>query len=80
MLGGIVSLFVIICIIAYLVSDYKKEKAAYNSGICPKCGSKLYWSDLNEFKSRLNESKSRKYKCQDCDYSTWVSYKKIDKI
>lgn len=73
MLGGLVSLFVIICIIAYIVSDYKKEKAAYNSGICPRCGSKLYRSDLNELESR-------KYKCQDCDYSTWVSYKKIDKI
>jgi predicted RNA-binding Zn-ribbon protein involved in translation (DUF1610 family) len=70
MLGGIISLFIILALCAYFAIDYRKEKTAYNSGICPKCGSKMNSTELSA-------SGNRKYTCPDCDYYTWVSYKSI---
>ena len=49
------------------------ERKRYNSGICPKCGSKLkcFQSD---------SSGARQYICTLCNnYTTWVSYDCVDK-
>ena len=69
MLGGAISLLIILALCVYFAIDYRKEKTAYNSGICPKCGSKMNIS--------VREGDNRKYTCPDCEYYTWISYKSI---
>ena len=48
------------------------EKRDFNNGICPHCGNKLYFFDMDS-------QGGRGYKCEKCYYHTWVSYKTVDK-
>ena len=47
------------------------EKRDYNEGVCPICNGKLYNFDTDS-------QGGRGYKCDHCDYITWVSYN-VDK-
>lgn len=48
------------------------ERRDFNNGICVNCGSKLIHFD--------NDSQGgRGYCCDNCGYSTWVSYNSVDK-
>lgn len=48
------------------------EKKGYNNGICPHCGNKLYFFDMDS-------QGGRGYACEKCYYHTWVSYNCVDK-
>lgn len=49
----------------------RSEKKSYNNGICNECGTKLYHFD--------NDSQGgRGYVCNECNYTTWVSYPWVD--
>lgn len=48
------------------------EAKYYNKGICPHCNSKLYNFDMDS-------QGGRGYTCNECNYTTWVSYSFIDK-
>lgn len=46
------------------------EMKDFNDGICPNCGHKLYNFDTDS-------SGADGWTCENCDYTTWVSYKKF---
>ena len=50
----------------------KSETKAFNKGVCKKCGRKLKYFDVDT-------QGGRGYKCEACDYYTWVSYLCVDK-
>ena len=70
-IGGIVSLSILVVIFIMVIKNYREEVVAYNNGICPKCGKKLKKTDTNTIHNR-------RYDC-DCGYYTWVSHSSIDK-
>ena len=45
----------------------------FNKGICPKCGEKLKFFDMDS-------QGGRGYKCPKCKYITWVSYSLVDEL
>ena len=50
----------------------KWERKDFNNGICPNCGDHLRNFDTDSHGGRG-------YTCNTCEYTTWVSYKRIDK-
>lgn len=48
------------------------EKQDFNNGICPRCG-----DELESFSA--DSQGGRGYICRCCNYTTWVSYKCVDK-
>lgn len=48
------------------------EKRDFNNGICPHCKSKLRYFNSDS-------QGGRGYICNNCNYTTWVSYKVVDK-
>lgn len=71
--GLFILLFVVIyAIIAFLIVHFasKAEAKAWNGGICPHCGKPLRHFDDDS-------QGGHGWCCDDCDYTTWVSYHKL---
>lgn len=49
------------------------EKRDYNKGFCKECGNKLKLFGLDYHGGRG-------YRCSNCNYYTWVSYRCVDKF
>jgi tRNA(Ile2) C34 agmatinyltransferase TiaS len=65
--------FLLLAIIATtLPLSYYLEKKSYNKGFCPICSYrlKLFGRDSHG---------GRGYRCDNCNYYTWVSYHSVDK-
>ena len=48
------------------------ETKGFNNGICKRCGNKLRYFDTDS-------QGGRGYTCDKCDYTTWVSYERVDR-
>lgn len=65
---GLIIVFVLSGIICTIYAEIRD----FNNGYCPRCGKKLKHFD--------NDSQGgRGYCCDDCGYTTWVSYYFVDK-
>jgi predicted RNA-binding Zn-ribbon protein involved in translation (DUF1610 family) len=69
---GIILLVFFINFFTILFISNNQQKKKYNNGICPNCG-----EPLEKFKEDKNLG--RGYICKKCQYTTWVTNKKIDK-
>lgn len=49
-----------------------REHKDFNNGVCPKCGKQLRNFDMDS-------QGGRGYICDNCDYTTWVSYNRVDR-
>lgn len=49
-----------------------EERKDFNNGVCPKCGKQLRCFDMDS-------QGGRGYTCDKCDYTTWVSYNRVDR-
>lgn len=67
----IVGLILIAIILICSLIARHHEKNSYNNGICPLCGNKLRRFDTDS-------QGGRGYTCDNCGYSTWISYN-VDK-
>ena len=64
-------IWITIGIVAFFYG-FKAESNLFNNGVCLKCGKKLRYFDTDSHGGRG-------YTCDQCGYTTWVSYKRIDK-
>ena len=65
--------FIIIAIfLCFLFIEIYFEYKNFNNGKCPQCGTELHHFDSDSYEARG-------YCCNTCYYTTWVSYKIIDK-
>lgn len=71
---GLLWMLIIMCVLLLFLSSICKEweRRDFNNGVCKRCGGKLKYFDTDSHGGRG-------YMCYDCYYTTWVSYKKIDK-
>lgn len=62
-------MIIIMCIIALLliIHIFYIEPRDFNNGYCKHCGTKLRHFDNDS-------SSARGYTCDNCDYTTWISY------
>lgn len=49
------------------------EKRDYNRGFCKNCSGRLELFDIDS-------QGGRGYRCHNCNYHTWVSYRCVDKF
>ena len=72
---GTIALILILFTVVGFRWAYNDEKKHFNGGVCPQCGEKLKYFEIDP------EDGSRGYECPNkkCDYSTWVSWSSIDK-
>ena len=61
-----------ILLLAFSSLGVKWERKGFNNGICPHCNTPLRNFDTDS-------QGGRGYTCDKCDYTTWVSYNRIDK-
>lgn len=64
--------FVIIIFMGLIGTAIMLEKADYNNGICPHCG-----TDLRNYDT--DSQGGRGYVCDNCNYEAWISYNIVDK-
>lgn len=69
----VITLVVIFFMLGIFLIGYLTERKYYNKGICPKCGEKLKFFDMDS-------QGGRGYKCPKCKYITWVSYSLVDEL
>lgn len=71
---GVIFAFVLIALITTVISllGIMLEKKGYNNGRCPRCGDPLDYFDTDS-------QGGRGYYCDYCGYTTWVSYRIVDK-
>ncbi len=68
----LVFLFGAFILAASIIVGIGLEKEKYNDGYCRNCGKRLIYFDSDS-------QGSRGYKCPECGYTAWVSYRNIDK-
>lgn len=67
----IIVMIIVLLIVGTITGRYCEQKA-FNNGICPHCKSKLKNFDSDS-------QGGRGYTCKVCNYTTWVSYRSVDK-
>lgn len=68
----LILLFGAFLLVASIIVGIGLEKEVYNNGNCRNCGKRLiYFGNDNHG--------NRGYKCPECGYTAWVSYRNIDK-
>lgn len=67
-------LVIVILILLLILSPIGEmlERRDFNNGRCPHCGTSLRCFDTDS-------QGGRGYTCDKCNYTTWVSYKRVDK-
>lgn len=68
----IVCIVFIILLISVPIWGINEERKDFNNGVCPKCGKQLRCFDMDS-------QGGRGYSCDKCDYTTWVSYNRVDR-
>lgn len=64
----VLAFILILCVILAI----RSEKKNYNNGVCPNCNIAL--------RNFAQDSQGgRGYTCDKCDYTTWCSYKCVDR-
>ena len=64
---SLISIFVALCYFGYY-----KEKKDFNNGVCPNCGKPLRHFDTDS-------QGGQGWCCDDCGYTTWISWFKWKK-
>ena len=67
MLGIIIISILVVLFIGCLYLCYHIEKKHFNNGICPRCGNTLHYFDTDS-------QGGKGYTCDNCNYTTWVSW------
>ena len=62
----------ILLMIAIPLIGIHLEKKDFNNGTCPHCKNKLRFFDIDS-------QEGRGYICDNCGYTTWVTYGVVDK-
>lgn len=70
-LVAIITIVLIFSIVGYIMGP-RREAKEFNNGICMRCGEKLRYFDTDS-------QGGRGYTCDNCMYTTWVSYNYVDK-
>ena len=71
----IMVMVLIVAMLIFIISGIiaaKIEEKNFNNGVCSNCNSKLINFDRDS-------QGGRGYTCKKCDYTTWVSYNRVDK-
>lgn len=68
----VIALIICILLLAFSSLGVKWERENYNNGICPHCNVPLRFFDTDS-------QGGRGYTCDKCNYTTWVSYNRVDK-
>lgn len=62
---------VIFSVVGYIMGP-RSEAKRFNGGVCPLCGEKFRYFDTDS-------QGGRGYTCDNCMYTTWVSYNRVDR-